>query len=305
MLRSMATRAAYLIVGLPHGGGSFLPAALRAHEETLTEAGLALPARSADEMFRAAVEIRRDHRAWGLRRRDVEGAWADVCRRGYKGKQDIVVGHDLLAGATDAEIALLVDRLPGFDVHVVVAAGPADPRLPIFPDDHDLGDVLTRWAAHVRSPDRVHLVVTDPDHPAATWTALGRVVGFDAAELPLPADLGTDAGQDLASLRVLATATGSLASVEELREAAEAWAKTAAEGGYDVHGDLAGLAPREPAATDTDSAQARLELVSATLAETVAELTRLREEHAELQERTSKLERKRKKLKQRLADATA
>jgi hypothetical protein len=300
----MATRAAYLIVGLPHGGGTFLPAALRAHREALEASGLRLPARSADEMFRAAVEIRRDHRAWGLRRRDVEGAWADVCRRAYQGKQDVIVGHDLLAGATDAEIALLVDRLPGFDVHVVVAAGPADPRLPIFPDDHDLGDVLSRWAAHVRSPDRMHLIVTDPDDPAATWAALGRIVGFDADRLALSDDLGPGADQDLASLRVLATATGSLATHEDLREAAEAWAKAAAEGGYDVHGNLAGLAPREPVADDDSPVQAQLDLVSATLAETVAELTRLREEHAQLQEHTSRLEKKRKKLKRRLSDAT-
>lgn len=300
----MATRAAYLIVGLPHGGGTFLPAALRAHEEAAAASGLRLPARSADEMFRAAVEIRRDHRAWGLRRRDVEGAWAEVCRRAYQGRQDVVIGHDLLAGATDAEIALLLDRLPGFDVHVVVAAGPADPRLPIFPDDHDLGAVLARWAAHVRSPDRVHLLVTDPADRVATWTALGHVLGIDAAALPLPADLGPDADQDLASLRVLATATGSLASVDELQEAAEAWAKAAAEGGYDVHGDLAGLAPRDPAPGDDDPVQARLDLVSATLADAVAELTRVREDHARLQERAARLERKRTKLKRRLASAT-
>ena len=301
----MAKRSAYLVVGLPHGGASFLPSALRAHAATLAAAGITLPARSDDEMFRAAVEIRRDHRAWGLRRRDVEGAWADVCRRAYRGKDDVVVGHDLLAGATDAEIALLVDRLPGFDLHVVVAAGPADPRLTLFPDDHDLGAVLARWAAHVRSADRVHLLVTDPDDPAATWAALSRVVGFDATLLDPSADLGTGAGQDLASLRLLATSSGSLASGEELREAAEDWAKAAAEAGYDVHGDLTGLLPRAGAGAGEDApAQVRLELVSDALADAVAELTRLREQHAELQQHTAKLRRKRKRLKERLAEAT-
>lgn len=296
----MATRAAYLIVGLPHGGGTFLPAALRAHTEALAAGGLRQPARSADEMFRAAVEIRRDHRAWGLRRRDVEGAWADVCRRAYPTKGDVVVGHDLLAGATDAEIALLLDRLPGFDVHVVVAAGPADARLPLFPDDHDLGAVLTRWAAHVRGADHVHLLVTDPDDPAATWAALGRVVGFDPASAPLPADLSRDTGPDLAALRVLAAATGSLAEPDDLREAAEAWAKIAAEGGYDVHGDLGGLAPRP---RTPDEADPRSGVVEEALADAVAELTRLREANARLAERNATLERKRTKLKRRLAAA--
>jgi hypothetical protein len=300
----MAKRAAYLIVGLPHSGGSFLPTTLRAHAATLEAAGIQQPAKSADEMFRAAVEIRRDHQAWGLRRRDVEGAWADVCRRAYQGKDDVLVGHDLLAGATDPEIALLVDRLPGFAVHVIVTAGPADPRLTLFPDDHDLGGVLTRWAAHVSSPDRVHLIVTDPADPAATWAALGRIVGFDAGQLPLPTNLPPEAGQDLAALRLLAASTGSLAGPDELREAAEEWAKTTAEGGYDVHGDLDGLAPLSTGTEDGEATQARLELVSDALSDTVAELARLRERHALLQERNAKLEKKRKRLKRRLADAT-
>lgn len=300
----MAKRTAYLLVGLPHGGGTFLPSALRAHAATLEAAGIRQPARSADEMFRAAVEIRRDHQAWGLHRRDVEGAWADVCRRAYRGKDDVVAGHELLAGATDAEIALLVDRLPGFDVHVVVTAGPADPRLTLFPDDHDLGGVLDRWAARVRSPDRIHLVVTDPADPATTWAALGRIVGFDADLLPLPDDIGLETGQDLGALRLLATSAGSLATVEELGEAAEEWAKAAAEGGYDVHGDLADLAPRSIGDADDAPVQARLEVVSDALSETVAELSRLRQDHAALQEQAAKLQRKRKKLKRRLAEAT-
>lgn len=303
----MSKRAAYLIVGLPHGGGTFLPAALRAHAPSLEAAGLGQPARSADEMFRAAVEIRRDHQAWGLRRRDVEGAWAEICRRAYQGKGDVVVGHDLLAAASGAEIALLVDRLPGFDVHVVVAAGPADPRLSLFPDDYDLAAVLDRWAAHAPSPAHVHVLVTDPGDPAATWAALGQVVGFDADLLPVPDDLldGDGSGLDLANLRLLAGSAGSLTPVEELREAAEDWAKAVAEGGYDVRGDLGGLAPRttDPAGDD-GPVQARLDLVSEALAETVAELARLRVQHAELQARAEKLQRKRKKLKRRLADAT-
>lgn len=300
----MAKRAAYLLVGLPHGGGTFLTEAVRAHASTLEAAGVRQPARSADEMFRAAVEIRRDHRAWGMRRRDVEGAWAAVCRRAYPGKDDVVAGHDLLAGATDPEIALLVDRLPGFEIHVVVVAGPADPRLTLFPDDHDLGGVLTRWAGHLRSADRMHLIVADPDRPDATWVALGRIVGFDATQLPLPEVAVHASARDLASLRLLAASTGSLATTEELREAAEDWAKTAAEGGYDVHGDPTGLAPREQPGGD-DSARAHLELVGEALADVVAELTRLREQHAELAEHAARLQRKRKKLKQRLADLTA
>ena len=74
----------------------------------------------------------------------------------------MVVGHELLAGATRDEIALLVDGLAGTQVHVVVLAGVPDGRVGLFPDELDLGSVLDRWAAAISSPDRVHVVVTDP-----------------------------------------------------------------------------------------------------------------------------------------------
>ena len=72
-------------------------------------------------------------------------------------------------------------------------------------------------------------------------------------------------------------------------------AATAAEGGYDVHGDLTGLAPRPSTTHVDDPTQARLALVSDVLADTVAELARLRERHTELELRTAKLQRKRRR----------
>ena len=302
----MAKRSAYLVVGLPRRGGS-LPAALQARAAELTAVGLRQPARSQDEMFRAAVEIRRDHKAWGLRRRDVEGTWSEICRRAYTGKDTVVFGHDLLAGASTAEVALLVDRLPGFAVHVVVVAGPADPRLTLFPDEHDLAGVLERWSAAVRSPDRLHLVVPDPardpDGPGGAWAAVAGVLGFDPTAIPAPAEVETAAG-DVGALRLLATAPGSLASYDELVAAAEEWSKAVAEAGYDVRGDLAGLAPR-PVADGPDglAGDDRLTVVSEALGDALAEVTRLRERTRLLEEQAAKAQRTRKKLKRRLADA--
>src|SRR5262245_1559400 len=99
----MGKQKAFLIVGLPHTGVPLLTAALEQHRTALLEQGVRVPARSADEAFRAAVELRREHKAWGLRRRDVEGTWAGICRRALKPAKTkgdtIVVGHELLAGA--------------------------------------------------------------------------------------------------------------------------------------------------------------------------------------------------------------
>jgi hypothetical protein len=53
------------------------------------------------EMFNAAVEMRRDHRDWGLRRKDVEGSWAHLCRRAIKNKDTVVFSHHLLVIGID------------------------------------------------------------------------------------------------------------------------------------------------------------------------------------------------------------
>lgn len=298
----MAEQKAFLHVGLPHSGGHVLMSALRAHADTLADLGVQQPASSEDEMFRAAVEIRRDHRAWGLRRKDVEGVWSRICRRAYRTRDTVVVGHDLLAGCSADEVALLVDRLPGFAVHVVVTVAPPDARVAVFPDDQELAGVLRRWSTAVKSPGRVHVIVTDPTEPAPSWRALGDVVGFDATALPLPVT-EVPPLTDPHAMRVLASSTGELASYDDLLEVADAWRKVLADEGYDVHGDTALLTPRSSSA-DRDAAEdERLAAMADALSESVAELARLREHARELAERNEKLERKRRKLKRRLAEA--
>jgi hypothetical protein len=296
----MAKQKAFLHIGLPHSGGDLLDAALLAHADALAGPGanpVRQPARSVDEMFNAAVEIRREHRAWGLRRKDVEGAWAAICRRAIANKDTVVVGHQLLAGCTLDEIALLVDQLPGCAVHVVVTVGTPDPRVSLFPDDHDLASVLDRWSTAVRSPDRLHVIVVDPAHPRAAWQAFGEVIGFDATPLALPDR--PRPSSDAAALRLLAESAGDLATYDDLSSVGEDWAKLVADAGYDVHGDLSGLVPTAPALLDDPGQQ--LAVVGEALGETVAELLRLRERATALEQRNAKLERKRLSLKRKLA----
>jgi hypothetical protein len=283
----MAKQKSFLIVGLPHVGVPLLTAALELHRDSLAETGVRAPAKSADEMFRAAVELRREHKAWGLRRRDVEGAWAGICRRALKptGKNGatVVVGHELLAGATQDEIALLADGLAGTQLHVVALAGVPDGRLGLFPDELDLADVLARWQLAVTSPDRMHVVVTDTADPSAAWRALGALAGFDADQLPLPEPSTVVVAADAATLRLIAESSGVHVDHEELVELAEEWGKVVADHGYDVIGDLRDLVPVRPARS-TDPARAayedRLDLLSGALSEAVAEVGRLRQQLA-------------------------
>ncbi len=303
----MAKQKTFLLVGLAHAGIPLLTAALAQHRDELAEAGTRVPARSVDEAFRASVEVRREHRAWGLRRRDVEGTWSEICRRGLKHRDTAVVGHELLAGAAPDEIALLVDGLAGTQVHVVVLASAPDGRVGLFPDELDLAGVLDRWETAVATPDRLHVVVVDPANPGSAWRALGSLVGFDADGLALPDPATVGPPADTASLRLIAESSGVHVEHEDLVELAEEWGKVVADHGYDVIGDLRDLVPVRSAAS-TDPARAayddRVDILTGALAEAVAEVGRLREQLSLLQQRHAKLDRKRRKLGRKLAAAS-
>ena len=281
----MAKRKAYLHIGLPRTGGGFLDSALIEHADALEAMGVRHPAISTEEMFRAAIEIRRDHKTWGYQRREVEGTWAEICRRAWKGKADVVFSQELLAACTPEQIDLLLDALHGFQIHVVLTA--REPGSQLLPDwvGPDLGEVLRSWTPVVR-PDRLHVVVVpDVDAERAVWTAFGEIVGFDASELPLAPSW-------------IATRPVPRRPYADLLEVGERWRKQLADGGYDVHGDSAALLPVEGVDAVAD------EVVSTgALADVVAEVTRLRAHNQVLAERNAELERKKRKLKKKLAEA--
>lgn len=372
----MAKRKAYVHVGLPGTGTEFLDQALRAHADALAERGLAIPSESADQMFRAALEIRRDHKAWGLKRKDVEGTWSEICRRARKSKSDVVVSQDLLAAAPAPQAHLLIDGLGGFEVHLVLTVrDPArqvasewqelvktgrsvtlerfrerllDPErghehARMFWAGQHLREVLDRWAAPVK-PHRVHVIVLPPEgNPTEhLWHAFGRVIGLDTetlslAERTIAPGLGSTelavlrgvnrALDDRVGARMRRTvlrryfADRVLASddspdtvlpaqmYDELRELAESWAKTIADRGYDVLGDLDGLLVHPPEHRDDSTpsgeevpVEEQLRATTDALADVLVEVARLREQTEVLEERNHKLDKKRRKLKRRLAE---
>ncbi|TNM48227.1 hypothetical protein FHP29_02795 [Nocardioides albidus] len=164
---------AWIHVGMP-GAGDVVESALAHHHAALVELGVASLARSTAESFRAAVELTRSHKEWGLKRSDVEGQWTRLVRRAQKSKCDLVFSQSLLAGATPDQIALLVDALAGCQVHVVVTTGRDDEAA-----------VLARWQDTVRKPERLHVIETDGLEPGQVWKAFGKLVGFGTASLRL------------------------------------------------------------------------------------------------------------------------
>lgn len=197
-------RKVFLHVGLDAGSDNVVEAALFAHSHALEALGCRVAPENADEMFRAAIEMTRTHKAWGYKRREVEGAWAGICRRilKAKGTYDYVLSQPLLAPAAPEQIDLLVDQLPGLAVHIVVTA-------PIG-RDHDelLEDVLNRWSRAVRKPERLHVIEVAPAQSREhVWREFGRAVGFGTTSLSVagigeqPLTSLTDALDQVARLR--------------------------------------------------------------------------------------------------------
>ncbi|MBF4161254.1 hypothetical protein [Nocardioides acrostichi] len=243
----MPKRRFVLVVGLPHAGAGPLADLAAESAASLAEAGVRVPARTADEARRAALELRRTHKSDGLERKDVEGTWALLTQRarreGAKSADAVLVVAEHLAGASASEIDLLTDALHGFEVHVVaVVADPArqivraweesvrrggalslrryarrvlDPgrvheESEAFWADQDAPAVLSRWAVELGRRDRVHVVAPAPDDDPTqlAWTALARLLGVDAALVP--AAEGTAVAVDAAALEDLAAVNGAV-----------------------------------------------------------------------------------------------
>jgi hypothetical protein len=211
------TQRVFVHVGVPKSGTTFLQSSLARNRAELRERGILYPAGDRDLMFRAALDVRGNHRAWGRRASDVEGAWDDVCAQAHAHPGTTVISHELLAAAEPEVVARALGGLDGLEVHVVATArdlarqvtaewqegvkhgrslsfaeftrrvldaGADNAHARRFTASQDLPEVLHRWGDALPA-ERVHLV-TCPEpggDPAELWRLLGEVAGFDAAVL--------------------------------------------------------------------------------------------------------------------------
>ena len=127
---------------------------LDAMREGLGLGRVALPDVDAELLDHAGTEIRRTHKAEGLKRKQVEGAWAKVCRRAWKAKSDVFVSVPAFFDATSEQAALALDGTAGFKVVLVVTSGFA-----VQPP--------AAWLSSVKE-DRVHVL---PDNLGAEHLA--------------------------------------------------------------------------------------------------------------------------------------
>lgn len=91
--------------------------------EALALGSVAVPALVADGFTHAAIEILRSHKAAGLKRKEVEGAWAKLCRRAWRTRSDCFVSMPEWFTATPEQAALALDGLADFKVVLVLTSG--------------------------------------------------------------------------------------------------------------------------------------------------------------------------------------
>jgi hypothetical protein len=204
------TRRAYLHVGSPKTGTTFLQQVLWTQRDLAREQGLLLPLdRSASHYF-ACLDARGLAAAPHLPDYAV-GSWSRLVELARAWPGNVLVTHELFAPATAEQaqraIASLADE---FEVHVVLTARDLVRQIPAEWQQHlksravmtlpdfvagvrrdvsrqewfwtvqDFAGVLRRWGSTL-PPSQVHLVTVPPasSPPAALWERFASVVGLE------------------------------------------------------------------------------------------------------------------------------
>jgi len=170
-MNTVTRQRVLLHVGVHRTGTTHLQRELLRHRVALREAGVLYPG-SQDRMFRAAVDVRATHRAWGLRRRDVRGAWDDLCRRARLHDGTTVLSHELFAGAARRQVLAAMTMLRGLEVHVVVSTSD--------PTSSSTLEALAHWGSAVPARQlHVLAAATGEAGHDRLWRGLADLVGFD------------------------------------------------------------------------------------------------------------------------------
>jgi hypothetical protein len=194
----------------------------------------------------------------------------------------------------------VLDGLAALEVHAIVTVtAPHAWSVPGEPDT-DLCQVLDRWGAAVRKPQRLHLVLvdTDPAKPTAAqkaaWKGVGKVAGFGTASLGLDSVPQPVAARPMTLVRGVPAERAAV-----IRAIGRSWADRIEAGGYDVRGDVAAvLGDATPVADPTD----RVAELDQALHDALREIERLTRRNECLEQRLAETDKKRRKLKKRLSE---
>lgn len=209
------TRRAFLHIGLPKTGTTFLQDVVWSNREELRAAGLLVPGRHRRRHLLASLDVRGDA-SLAKRGGDVSAPWQDLVDECRDHDGDILITHEFFAAASTDQVRRMVDDLAGRDLHVIITAramvdlgisrwqewvrnggrGDIDsfPVRPGYdPTDEwgwgscDLADVLDRWGS-VLPHERIHVLPMAPGRSVASdlWLGFAGVMGLDGSRYPAP-----------------------------------------------------------------------------------------------------------------------
>lgn len=214
----MSGGRAFLHVGSPKTGTTFLQSVLWRERERVREAGLLLPLGGVQAHFRATLDLREmpEHLPDPTL---VPGAWQRLVDAAADWDGDVLVSHELLAAATPEQAARGVASFAEQrrEVHVVITARDLARQLPAewqerikaradhtfgewmerlhepegFTAAHlwavqDIADVARRWGATL-PPERVHVVTVPPAGAprGLLWERFAGLLGLEPAAYSL------------------------------------------------------------------------------------------------------------------------
>ena len=209
------TRRAFLHIGLPKTGTTFLQDVVWSQRDQLGSAGLLIPGRHRRRHLLASLEVREDARL-EKRAGDTTAPWQELVDECRDHDGDILITHEFFAAASPRQIRRMAEDFADRDLHVIITAramvdlgisrwqewvrnGGNDDidsfpvRSEYDPTDEwgwgscDLADVLERWGS-VLPHDRIHVLPMAPGRSAAhdLWLSFAGVLGLDGSRYPAP-----------------------------------------------------------------------------------------------------------------------
>ena len=214
------SRVVHLHIGAPKTGTTYLQDRLMLNADSLARHGIVIPSQNrfveTDLFhFRAALDLLEQD--WGGAPGHARGAWDTMVKRIRRADGNVVVSHEILAGAKPDKIARAFNDLSGNEVHVVYSARDLGRQLPAawqesikqgrkwpfqrfltkvengktwFRNAMDLPKVLESWGAKL-PPERIHVVTVPHDRGPngdELWLRFCRAFGIDPAWAPLDSE---------------------------------------------------------------------------------------------------------------------
>ena len=214
------SRVVHLHIGAPKTGTTYLQDRLKLNVASLAEHGIVVPTanRFTDTdlfHFRAALDLLEQD--WGGAPGHAKGAWDTMVKRVRRANGNVVISHEILAGAKPDKIARAMNDLAGNEIHIVYSARDLARQLPAawqesikqgrkwtferfltrvesgrnwFRKAMDLPNVLANCGAKL-PPERVHVVTVPHSRGPGgdeLWLRFCRAFGIDPAWAPLDSE---------------------------------------------------------------------------------------------------------------------